>query len=894
MLFHRARQLSVKNLILTIIPLIACQGIYADFMPPAPTPYSFGPEGRMIEDVDQYGKPAEMAGFLPNRPVAAHDKYGNREFLSPGGDMVVSISPDGKMTFQTQGESIQRDADGKVVSTTKNVRGTNRSEIRNEKGEIIGYQETGLGNKVTREYDYEGNLTKTRVYNTYGKNTQWVVDELSLTKTVCDKNGTPQYDTNQEGAVVARYYYDKATRLQSKVDQYGNTSFFDTKGNLTYTQDDRSQKMAQYNYKTNDDGRYVLDNIEDMTPGITCGNVTHFDKGQAQYETSRFGGNSKEYHYDGHTLQYVFDTQTNETTWYTIDGKTTRTTFDNYTVKEYLYHQARMVGYYDHYDKTVVLYQYERHDQTVKIYAKDNVPTADEIEQYYETAGMMTDVGASVLIPAEGKTAIARKSNIFGTNGIKRSDLIFDVVTDAKSDVTVQKRALEQVKYNYSQETGKVESVLSKAPDDPNGWVTSFYVDPTVVVTVSGEQSANKGLAGQLLQKILDNNQSIGDISTGSGELATFAKTIQTVTVKRNKLSNMTDGQIRNLMGWNKDGANTATCVADVRARTANAGNDGAVSITFGYGDESAGSPLYAAAISATDSNQYTVAGRQPNNRLLDLCTPSARDGVLVSAGETGATQTFPITETSYSPSAKVQSLNGVTRTYAANGTLISEVDSLLNVTTKYDSYGRKSETSGKWYTYADDGSLQSIKSSYTEPESGRSGYITTFFVGWGAAQNDQPSITVYGDQTGNASLAAELWTAITGGESISDIASGKVSSGLSSFTQTLRTVTVNPSVFTHMTDQQACNILGLDISNTGFNLANLQKWASNVGADGTFSIDYDKNLCTAQIQVYRGSKVVATLFPASLSSTLSSAADATGVTSLSDVAANISASLLK
>ena len=145
--------------------------IYAGFLP-EPSPYSFGPEGHAIEDVRQYGTPAEMTSFLPHRPVATHDKYGNETYYSTNGDMIVSISPDGKITFQIQGESLQRDVEGNLSSTSENVRGTNRKEIKNDKGEITGYQEMGLGNKVLRTYDAQGNLTHTYVYDTYGKSVQ--------------------------------------------------------------------------------------------------------------------------------------------------------------------------------------------------------------------------------------------------------------------------------------------------------------------------------------------------------------------------------------------------------------------------------------------------------------------------------------------------------------------------------------------------------------------------------------------------------------------------------------------------------------------------------------------------------------------------------------------------
>ncbi|MHB9155027.1 MAG: hypothetical protein ACYC5N_04950, partial [Endomicrobiales bacterium] len=54
-----------------------------EWNPAAGTPYSFGPEGRPINEIQEFAKPNQMMEILPNRPVAATDKYGNRVLFTP-------------------------------------------------------------------------------------------------------------------------------------------------------------------------------------------------------------------------------------------------------------------------------------------------------------------------------------------------------------------------------------------------------------------------------------------------------------------------------------------------------------------------------------------------------------------------------------------------------------------------------------------------------------------------------------------------------------------------------------------------------------------------------------------------------------------------------------------
>ena len=132
-------------------------------------PYVIGPEGRTVEDLRSFARPNQMFRVMPNRPVVATDASGARLYYTPTGKLAVSINKSGETTFSLNGVTKTMDSKGNLTSVTKNVKGTNISEVQNEFGEIIGYKETGYGGKVIREYDKDKNLTRTINYNEYGK-----------------------------------------------------------------------------------------------------------------------------------------------------------------------------------------------------------------------------------------------------------------------------------------------------------------------------------------------------------------------------------------------------------------------------------------------------------------------------------------------------------------------------------------------------------------------------------------------------------------------------------------------------------------------------------------------------------------------------------------------------
>ena len=306
------------------------------------SPYNIGPEGRTVEDLRDFAKPNQMFEVLPNRPVTATDSSGNRQYYTPTGQMSVSISKDGQVTFNLANMSKTVDAQGNIVSTEENIAGTNMRVVKNEFGETISYKETGFGGSIVKEYDKDKNLTKSYTYDTYGKNLSYVTDEMTKGRTVFEQ-GLAKYDEDFEGNRTAVYQYDTNNKLALKTDMYANKTHYDDKQNVTYTENKEGLVIARYNYEYDQNGNYVLLSSYDPSTRET----TFYKNGKQQYTKNASGAIITDYMWNGSKLIYTFNRTNHETTWYDIDGKTLYTTYDNELISKNLYYKGQLVGIWD-------------------------------------------------------------------------------------------------------------------------------------------------------------------------------------------------------------------------------------------------------------------------------------------------------------------------------------------------------------------------------------------------------------------------------------------------------------------------------------------------------------------------------------------------------------------
>jgi YD repeat-containing protein len=325
--------------------------------------FGFGNAARNVEDLRAYAAPVQKYSILPGRPVVATDQSGNRQMYSPNGNMVMSVSKDGTRTYSLSGVQKTLDKDGKLLSVSKNLTGTNRIDNYNEFGELISYKLTDMGGKVLSEYDKDDNKTRQYVYDGYGKNISAIINTLNGGRTVFDDKGLPAYELDYEGNRMARYEYNELNQLVSKTDAYGNVTKYDEKGNMTHTENKDGIVLVSYNYGYDKDNNYVLFTSFDPTTRST----TYFENGRQTVTKNYAGAIVTDYCWNLSKLLWSFNRETQETTYYGIDGKTLYTAFNDQLIQEFLYYKGALVGLFDARNNQVTVFQYERREVTLQL-----------------------------------------------------------------------------------------------------------------------------------------------------------------------------------------------------------------------------------------------------------------------------------------------------------------------------------------------------------------------------------------------------------------------------------------------------------------------------------------------------------------------------------------------
>ncbi len=363
----------MKNLIIILTLLCFLWNGVIAFNMPMPQQERFGPQTELIQQ--EFGKPKDMLNIVPHRPIAARDKYGNRLYFTPNGRLTLRISKDGSREFSLSAKSIYTDKDGDIERIIEKQRGDNLVVIKNEKGEIIGYQELGLGGKVVKELDKDKNITKSYYYNKYAKNPIFALNENTQVKTFFDNKGRAIADVNYEGTEVAHYFYDETKNtLKFTVDIYGNKTYFDEKSRPLYTLDRWGNKIQQNYYKKDEDGNEVLEKSVGEYD-----RVTYYDKNKPVVEKDKNGEIITEFVYDGSKLVYKFDRKENITTWYDVDGKVLYTSFNDQKVEEYLYFEGKFLGVWNYTNNTLSVLI---HGQKVATLLLKEKPTSEIVNEW--------------------------------------------------------------------------------------------------------------------------------------------------------------------------------------------------------------------------------------------------------------------------------------------------------------------------------------------------------------------------------------------------------------------------------------------------------------------------------------------------------------------------------
>lgn len=342
-------------------------------------PYSFAPKTMRLPG--ETFKPAKrLVDINPVRPLVVTDKNGNKMYVTSEGDVMVSVDKNGNRTFSLQGRrSHVRNAKNELTRRWENQAGSNEVIETNEFGETVARYEKGMGGKTMAEYDANGNITRTYEYDQYGKNVEWVVDELTQTRVKYDEKGKAIYDVDFEGTKIGTYEYNREGRLLYRVDVYGNKTTYDKSGNRIETVSEEGKIIAKYLYEKDDNGYYQISSIKDEN-----GNITYYKEGKQYEERDSNGTLIKTYKWQGSKLVYSNDIVTGYITWYKND-KPTYTTFAGELVSEWLYHEGKIMGIWHETDDKFQLYS---HGLSKMDFFFNRKPEIEELLDIYEYYGI--------------------------------------------------------------------------------------------------------------------------------------------------------------------------------------------------------------------------------------------------------------------------------------------------------------------------------------------------------------------------------------------------------------------------------------------------------------------------------------------------------------------------
>lgn len=301
-------------------------------------------------------KSKSLPDAAPRTPGISKDSNGNVIINSAHHKFRTKIDRKGNTESLKSGQvHIKRDYEGNLTEKREFEGGSGVVTVKNEFGEIKGFEEYGQGSKILRARDEDYYLMASFGY--HSRTLVWIVDELTLTKTIYDRYGRAMYDVDFEGNKVATYEYNGNNKLKWKIDLYDNKTIYDDKGwKALFTLDFEGNVIATFNYN-DPQNSYRLSSIVDQ-----YGNIVEYEKGQPQQMKDYQGNILKQWVWQGTKLimskelitNSLFGLETNRVTWYK-NSKPTQATIDGITIKKWLRIEGKTAGIWDMRNKELTL-----------------------------------------------------------------------------------------------------------------------------------------------------------------------------------------------------------------------------------------------------------------------------------------------------------------------------------------------------------------------------------------------------------------------------------------------------------------------------------------------------------------------------------------------------------
>lgn len=290
----------------------------------------------------------------------------------------------------------QKTATGDIVFTTT---------FFNEEGSMLRVEDSkGF---IVCEYNYKQD-------NKGNKILDFVLDNLTQTRTFFDDYGNKEYTIDDLGVVTARYFDDYTLNVSGTDGSFTVTRYdidgkelFTTFQNVEYNDDGTIDEVKdindnvieKYYYKFDSDGNRILKYVmkkDDFEYGDRTTYTWYDDEGRQTYTTSSAvepvddtaKNILRDYNWNGNTLVYTFDRETETTQWYNMDKEVLYKTYNDRVITKNIYSFGQLLGKWDARNEVVEVYINERTWISIHM---DKEPTEDYLRLIISNASLLND-----------------------------------------------------------------------------------------------------------------------------------------------------------------------------------------------------------------------------------------------------------------------------------------------------------------------------------------------------------------------------------------------------------------------------------------------------------------------------------------------------------------------
>ncbi len=267
----------------------------------------------------------------------------------------VETKGDKKSGLLVTKKETRKDATGEIVFYTT---------FFNEEGAILRTEDAD--GFITTEYNYKQDDKGNKILD-------FVLDNLTQTKTYYDEHGNKDYTIDDLGVVVTRYFDDYTINVSgtdgaltvTRYDIDGKELFttfqnveYNDDGTVDVVKDINDNVIEKYFYRDGPDGSKILDYIMKTTDpeyGAVVNYTWYDSEGRQMYTTSSdvrpvddtADNILRDYSWNGNTLVYTFDRATETTQWYNMEKEVLYTTFNDRVISKNIYSFGQLIGKWD-------------------------------------------------------------------------------------------------------------------------------------------------------------------------------------------------------------------------------------------------------------------------------------------------------------------------------------------------------------------------------------------------------------------------------------------------------------------------------------------------------------------------------------------------------------------